>query len=187
MKAIALLRRTAVGLAAIGFCIPAVTFAAAPPPKPAKPAVVDVALRDGGVLLGQVVDPQGKGVEGTTVALRHQDREVVRTSTGAEGYFAVKEVRGGVYQIASGENGGVYRLWAPGTAPPAAYEGALLVAYQTEGQPVVVRGQSPAHVPQGAKVKTFLANPLVIGGIVATAVAVPVAIHNSRSSSPASP
>jgi hypothetical protein len=166
-------------LAALGVCIPSTAFAAGPP---AKPAVVDVALRDGGVLLGQVVDPQGKGVQGTTVALRHYDREVVKTSTGAEGYFAVKEVRGGVYQIASGDGVGVYRLWAPGTAPPAAAEGALLVAKDT-----VIRGQQPPAIPPRAQLKTFLANPLVIGGIVATAVAVPVAIHNSRSSSPASP
>jgi hypothetical protein len=176
---IALVRVAATNLAALGFCIPTVAFAAGPP---AKPAVVDVALRDGGILLGQVVDPQGKGIQGTTVALRHYDREVVKTSTGAEGYFAVKEVRGGVYQIASGDGIGVYRLWAPGTAPPSAQEGALLVANDT-----VVRGQQPNYIPPGAKFKTLLSNPLVIGGIVATAVAVPVAIHNSRSSSPASP
>lgn len=185
MRMIALLRAAAVGLATLGFCIPAVTLAAGPAAKSAvKPAVVDVALKDGGVLLGQVVDPQGKGIQGTTVALSRYDREVVQISTGAEGYFALKEVPGGVYQLASGNGGGVYRLWAPGTAPPAAQEGALLVAHE---EVVAVRGQSPPVVPPGAKVKTFLANPLVIGGIVATAVAVPVAIHNSRSSSPASP
>jgi hypothetical protein len=178
------LKGAAIGLVALGwcvggFCLSTACLAAGPA---AKPAVIDVALKDGGVLLGQVVDPQGKGLQNTNVALRHYDREVVAASTGAEGYFAIKNVRGGVYQIASGDGIGVYRLWAPGTAPPSAQEGALLVANDT-----VVRGQQPGSAPPGTRLKNFVSNPLVIGGVVATAIAVPVALHNSRSGSPASP
>lgn len=180
MRMVIFLRGAAISLAALAFCIPTMVFAAGPA---AKPAVTDIALKDGGVLLGQIVDPQGKGLQNTNVSLRHYDHEVVATKTGAEGYFAIKDVRGGVYQIASGDGIGVYRLWAPGTAPPTAQEGVLLVANDT-----VIRGQQPGYSPSsGPKLKTVFSNPLVVGGIVATAIAVPVAVHNSRSRSPVSP
>jgi len=174
MKDIGLLNGVIIGLATVGMLIPAPLLAAGP----AKPVVVDVALRDGGVLLGQVVDPQGAAKAGAAVSVRYEDRELVTTSADPDGYFAVKGLRGGVHQVATQEGHAVYRLWAPGTAPPAAQDGVLLVAGSD-----VTRGQWGG----GGGLKTFLANPLVITGIVATAVAVPVALHNSRSSSPVSP
>ena len=174
MRNIRLVKGVLIGLATVGLLIPAPLLAAGPA---AKPVVVDVALRDGGVLLGQVVDPQGVAKADAPVSLRYEDRELVTTNAGPDGYFAVKGLRGGVHQVATQDGHGVYRLWAAGTAPPSAQDGVLLVSGSS-----VTRGQQG-----GGGLKTFLANPLVIAGIVATAVAVPVALHNSRSSSPASP
>jgi hypothetical protein len=48
----------------------------------------------------------------------------------------VKSLRGGTYDVVAGQNKGVYRFWAPNTAPPAAKSQVLLVS-----QPSVVRGQ----------------------------------------------
>jgi hypothetical protein len=179
MKIKKVLNGLLVGLAAVGFCLPEPLFAEAKEKeKPPRPAAVDVALRDGGVLVGQVVSPQGKGVADTQVTVRHLDKNLTTTKSGQEGYFAVKGLRGGVYQLVADEGQGVYRFWSPGTAPPNAQEGAVLVA----GKPIV-RGQPNG----GAHWKTWLTNPLVIAGVVATAVAVPVAIHNSNRRQPASP
>ena len=46
--------------------------------------------------------------------------------------------------------------------------------------PIPVAVTSPAPVPQGrTNLQMLLANPLVIAGVIATAVAIPVAIHNA--------
>jgi hypothetical protein len=137
-------------------------------------------------LVGQVVDPQGTPMPGAPVSLRSQGKQLAATKTGKQGYFAFKGVRGGVYQIATRDGQGVYRMWSPGTAPPAAEQGALVVAGNE-----VVRGQEGAFPSQEGPppLKVLLANPLVIGAVAATAVAVPVAIHNTRQDRdrPASP
>ena len=96
----------------------------------------DVALRDGGVLVGQIVNPQGVAKAHANVSIRYANHEVVRTTTDANGVFAAKGLRGGQYQILTDEGMNTCRLWAAGTAPPAARPAALVVS----GDPVV-RGQ----------------------------------------------
>jgi len=171
MKTRRIVNGVMVSLAAIGFLLPQPLVAGNPAPTS---AVVDVALRDGGVLIGQVVDQQGAALGNVPVSLRYRDRDLAAAKTTKEGYFAFKGVRGGVYQLVSAQGHGVYRVWTPGTAPPAAQEGALVVSGNT-----VVRGQQNC-----GGFRAFITNPLVIAGIVATAVAVPVAIHNSEHHAP---
>lgn len=174
MKGVGMVRGVLVSLAVVGFCFPQPLSAAGAVPDQ-RPVVIDVALMDGGVLLGQVVDPQGASLKGVPVSLRDRDREVAAAKTNDGGFFAVRGLRGGVYQIVAAEGHGAYRLWTPGTAPPSSQQGALVVAGRQ-----TVRGQFG-----GGALRFWLANPWVIAGIVATAVAVPVAIHNAqRPSSP---
>ena len=169
MKTKRIVNGVMVSLAAVGFLIPTPVVAAT---TASAPAVVNVALRDGGVLVGQVVTDQGTPQPSVPVSIRSQDRELAIAKTGQEGYFAFKGLRGGVYQLVTDRGHGVYRVWSPGTAPPAAQQGALLV----DGDQVV-RGQEG-----GGGFRAFITNPLVIAGIVAAAVAIPVAIHNSHHS-----
>lgn len=69
----------------------------------------------------------------------------------------------------------MFRLWAANTAPAAARDSALLVVGDEQ-----VLGQGG--------MKYWLANPWVVAGIVAVAVAVPVAIHNrNQDRAPSSP
>jgi hypothetical protein len=173
MKTRRIVNGVMVSLAAIGFLLPQPLVAASP--APASP-VADVALRDGGVLIGQVVDAQGAALGSVPVSLRYQDRELAAAKTSKEGYFAFKDLRGGVYQLTAAQGQGVYRVWSAGTAPPAAQEGALVVSGDK-----VVRGQ------EGGGFRSFITNPLVIAAVVATAIAVPVAIHNSHHKTPTSP
>lgn len=154
----------------------------------AAPAVVDVSLQEGNTLVGQVVDPQGAALEGVPVSLRYQDQQWVATKTGQSGYFAFRGLNGGTYQIASSQGHGVYRVWVPGTAPPAAQQGALLVAGGDVTRGQAYYGAYPsACPPQQSTVRRCLTNPLVIAGAVATAVAVPVAIHNADTTQPVTP
>ena len=170
MKGAAVIQRVVVCMAVVGVCMPQLAMASMPQNDPAR--VTDVQLLAGGVLVGQVVTPQNTPVAQTSVTLQSAGQKISVGKTDKSGYFAFKGLHCGVYQLAAAKGHGSYRVWAEGTAPPSAQmqKGALVVAGQE-----TVRGQNGMRT-----VRNFLANPIVIAGIVATAIAVPVAIHNSK-------
>ncbi len=149
---------------------------AAPVFGTAQPAVVDVALGEGGAMAGQLVDAQGIGLAGQQGVLLQGNQELAQATTDADGYFQVDGLRGGVYQVVAADQTIVMRAWAPGTEPPVAQRGVLMVAGSE-----VYRGQHG-----GTPIRNFLTHPLTLTAGVATAIAVPVALHNSRKS-PKSP
>jgi len=169
MKGTTLIQQVAVCLAVVGFCIPQIAFAATPQANLGS-VMTDVELRDGGVLLGQVVTPENRPVAGVDVLLRSGTQELGVSKTDNDGYFTFSGLRTGVYQVATPEGQAAYRVWTQGTAPPGAPIGALVVNGND-----TVRGQSGMR-----SLKCFFTNPWVIAGIIATAIAVPVAIHNSK-------
>jgi hypothetical protein len=165
MKNGKLVRGMVISLAVLGMCLPEMVFAV---PPSTTPAVVDIAMADGGVLHGQLIDLRGGNAVGLPVSVKAQNKEIVRTTTVKDGRFTVQGLRGGVYQVAAGQGQGVYRLWTAKAAPPSAQKNAIVF---TQG----LFGGGP---------KMLLANPIVVAGVVATAIAVPVAVVNSQPSSP---
>jgi hypothetical protein len=170
----------AVTLAMVGLAVPQVRAAdlprqsrpVDPQPVPTAPAAVpvsDVALADGGVLRGQVVNPQGAPLPSQAVAVRQQQRIIASARTDQDGRFSISGLPGGVYQIATADGAGVYRLWAPQTAPPAAQPAAMIVSGQQ-----VVRGQ----LGGGGGVRSFLTSPWVLAGLLAAAISIPIALSN---------
>ncbi|NQT13549.1 MAG: carboxypeptidase regulatory-like domain-containing protein [Planctomycetes bacterium] len=201
MKRTGVLKAGAVVLACVGMLLPSPVVQAATAAgqtdsrgqaERALPEIVDVALYDGGTLRGQVVDVQGQPLPRTAVSIRQSDRDIATAVSNEVGYFRLTGLRGGMYAVVAGEAVGTCRLWAPNTAPPSAQPGALVVVGDEQ-----VLGQGPHGgfqcSPRGcrpvrcyspmSRLKYWLANPLVIAGIVATAVTIPVVIHNSKSSS----
>jgi hypothetical protein len=175
MKIGRMARAALVSLATVGLCLPQLCFAA--PPAPPAPAVSDIALADGGTLHGRVVDLQGSGRAGVDISIRAQDREVARTKTTAEGQFAVPGLRGGVYQVAAGQNQGVYHFWATNTAPPSARQDVIVYTQYDNG--------SGAPAPEKPGVLNWILNhPIITAGIIATAIAVPIALANTHHASP---
>ncbi len=140
------------------------------PQQASASAIADVALQAGGVLVAQVYTAEGTPHAGMTVTIQKQGRELVQATTDANGIVAVSGLQGGVYQLAVGQTVGSYRLWAPGTAPPVAKPGALLV----EGQGVV-RGQYGGG--------GVFNSPWAWTAIIATAIVVPIAVANRSSGS----
>lgn len=136
--------------------------------------VKDVALRHGGVLVGQVVNQQGAVQAGTAVSIRHNEQEVVRTKSDANGIFAAQGLRGGQYQIVTPEGQSLCRLWAADTAPPAASDAVVVVTGQE-----VVRGQSGAQFG-GRWLGWVRSHPYITAGIVAAAVATPIVVAASN-------
>jgi len=112
--------------------------AASPPADSAvTPAVRDIALGSGGALSGQVVNSAGAAMQNATVSLQQQGQELASGATDAQGMFSISGLRGGNYELVVGQHRQHMRLWAAGTAPPAAVASTLLV---NEGQDVA-RGQ----------------------------------------------
>ena len=161
-------------VAVAGCCLPQTALAAQPADRPSS-VVTDVALQNGGVLLGQVVDPQGSALSAVSVSLHSGDQQLGANQTDGSGYFVFRGLRGGTYQLVAAKGHGVFRAWAPGTAPPSAQQGALLVAGEE-----TVRGQF-------GQLKFWLSNPWVIAGFVTAAVAIPVALYNTGEKKSASP
>lgn len=135
-----LTRMLSVALAAMscmGLIIPQAVLAAPPAAKRNVSNVLDIAVRPGGLLIGKVVNRQGKPKRDVVVALLQNQGEVVRAKTDDEGRFAVQGLKAGSYSLATSSGQISVRLWEAASAPPKAALGALLV----DGG--VVRGQTP--------------------------------------------
>jgi|GEM_PF-635641 len=139
------------------------------------PAPRDVVLEGQGVLRGQIVNAQGLAVVNTPVSLQTGGKEVARVLTDKTGNFQAAGLKGGVYQVASNGHQGVYRLWAPRTAPPAATQGLRIVSQPAD----VVRGQlGPGGGPFATVGQWIAEHPIMTAGAVAAAVAIPIAIDD---------
>lgn len=155
---------------------------------------IDVALHDGGLLVGQVVDRQGKAQQGVQVGLLQQGRKLVQTQTDQMGRFAIKGLTGGAYEVATADTHIPVRAWQKSMAPPHAAPGALVV----EGMTVRAQGTT-GYINNGAYASNggglfgyggfsgwgaggggigaaIAANPLMAVGVVGALIAVPVAV-----------
>jgi hypothetical protein len=155
---------------------------------------VDIALGKGGILSGQVVNTEGRPLAGETVLLKSNGKEIARCQSGKDGNFQVASLKGGSVEVAAVGVAGNCRLWAPGTAPPAAQTGLLVVAAgdSVRGQHACdsvgcgstvgcggVRGHG------GGLLGLMIDHPLVTAGAVGAAIAIPLAVSNDES--PSSP
>lgn len=181
MNRIRMLKALCVGLSCIGLILPtsvleAATLPAAATtpraaPQPAKLAS-DVELDAVGSMHGLVVDVEGVPAAGRTVVLHQMDRKLASTHTDALGRFRIGQLRGGTYRLSVGGHGRIIRAWSANTAPPAGEKVALIVVGGD-----VVRGQMPLEC-------FFASDAVIIVGLVAAMIAIPIAVHNSGSSSP---
>jgi hypothetical protein len=138
----------------------------------AKPLIRDVALQPGGVLNGQVLDEQAVAQSHAKIAVVYRGEPLTVTETDQDGRFLLTGLEPGIYELHLAQGGGAYRVWAPRTAPPAAEQSVLLVQDSR-----VVRGMHNGHEAFG-----WLANPWVLAGIVALAIALPLALSDNDAS-----
>lgn len=145
------IRGIVVTLACLGLLCPQAKILAAAPQAAEKPAPkapakgpIDVALAKGGTFQGRMVNDKGEMIEGASVVIRQAGRVVAETSTNDEGRFAVKNLRGGTYEVKAGKVDGVCRLWTHDTAPPSAANEVTIVSHSK-----VVRGQDEGYFYPG--------------------------------------
>jgi hypothetical protein len=136
-----------------------------------QPVIHDIRLDLNGTLHGKLIDLEGRPVIEETLELIREGQIIATTASDQDGRFQFAPGSTGVYQIHWGQTMVVCRAWSEAAAPPVAKRQLVVLA-----APSLVRGQQPA--------REIFRNPLFIGLLVAAAIAIPVAIHNSRSSSP---
>jgi len=150
----------------IGMCSPQIATAAPPRSVSAKDAgavkaiVRDVALTTGNELEIQVINEQGKPHAGTPINVRAAGINLQRAVTKEDGKITLSELKPGIYEITSGTQSGIYRLWAPHTAPPKVTSGILLIDDGT-----VVRG-SRGGWQKAAIVGGVIITSGVLGGVI---------------------
>jgi hypothetical protein len=160
-------------MACLGVTATHLALANPPASSPRAAIIRDVALREGGVLHGSVLDGAGRALPDLPVQVRRGDVVVATARTDAQGRFAAANLTGGVHQVTTPNGAAVYRLWTPAAAPPAAAPSALVLP---EGG--VVRGQAGG---MGAWVA-----PAVSAAVIATTAGITVAIAAGDDCPPAS-
>lgn len=146
--------------------------------QPIQPAVksVDVALDTHGRLVGQVVNVQGQPQVKAVVSLT-DGKQTQQVITNQRGEFRLDNVATGSYQLQVGKQLKPCRVWKQAAAPPQANQGVMLISGDQ-----IVRGQTYCGSPVAAGYGGFkeaMTHPLIVAGVVAAAIAIPVAIHNS--------
>jgi hypothetical protein len=136
-------------------------------------AIRDIALGHAGELRGQVLDIQGQARPQLPVLIVRQGEEIARTQTDQQGRFVVPGLNGGLYEVHTPIGSSVYRAWTAGTAPPAAVTEAMVIPDES-----LIRGQM-----RGGQALSWLANPWVLAGIVAAAIAIPLALDDDDDAS----
>lgn len=173
-----MLHRIAVTLSVMGMFVGQLARAAGPVDTNVGRGIIDISLQQGDLLHGQLLDAQGIPEANSPVVLTQEGRPIADARTDADGTFRVAGVRAGVYELATVHGRGVYRLWAPDTAPPSAQQGVLM--YSGE----VVRGKGGSgHGPWMHGLGSTLANPWVLALIVAAAIAIPLALDDDDDAS----
>ncbi len=168
------LKFAAAALSCLGMLLSPMAMAAAPLAAPSPRAPSDVALGDGGILVGHVVDAQGVAVAMATVTLADHKQEIAQVRADQEGKFSVPGLRGGVYRISSRGQDAMYRLWAPNTAPPVAQQGVILVVGND-----VIRGQYGNSPGPFASMAQWVADhPLITAAAIGAAIAIPIALDD---------
>lgn len=127
-------------------------------------SMLDVALREGGVLTTRVVDSLGNPIAGEQVFIEFKGKQVASSVSDHDGLVAISGLRPGLHAIVTPMGTTVCRLWSEGTAPPSAVS---LPAVVSDSE--VVRGQFGA----------FNLPMIIYGGISIAALILAVDANNS--------
>ncbi len=139
-------------------CLAVQLFAAPVEKQPQEPVSYDVALSEGNILTGQLVDTHNAPLVGAMVEIIKDGQIVATATTETDGTFQAQLPKGGAYQVVvNGKPSNLIRAWSPGTAPPTTRKGLLVVA-QTQ----TVNGQAISAA----------VSPLAVAGVIAVASSV---------------
>ena len=148
-------------------------------------SLLDVVLDSSGNLRARLLDTTSQPISGRRVEVVKNGLPIAHAETDALGRLIVPGLTGGVYQLRTAQSTCVFRVWTQEAAPPSAVTD---VAMTEVG--MVVRGQGACECGSctsctgTAPVGFAPAEPIMIAALLAAAIAVPIAVHNSGSDSP---
>jgi hypothetical protein len=175
MKTFCHIQRITVALAVVNLVLPVHRVLADAPAASLKPAGTpmvltrDVSLGSSRQLRGQLVNSEGQPLAGQIVVAARGEERPMQTTTDVTGRFAFAGLSAGVYRVQTVDSFAVCRCWANNTAPPAAVEQVLLVAGDD-----TVRAQN--------SMGELLTGPVLLGLILAAAIAIPIALYEADDS-----
>jgi hypothetical protein len=146
-------------------------------PSPRATAVVpvpDVRLDSRGSFQARVLSPEGQPLGRLGCTLQASGQTLVTSPTAADGSLRFDGLSGGVYNLQIDQQVLHVRLWTAEAAPPGAVP-ELLIVHGSQLQ----RAQQPLCNLLGQE-------PIMIGLLIAAAIAIPIAVHNSGSDAPPS-
>ena len=91
-------------LAVVGMILPSMVLGAPPAINPStRPTqtVRDIALGQGGILSGKVLDPQGKAISNVPIQVQREGHLIAHVVTDTSGQFSVGQLTGGIYSIST--------------------------------------------------------------------------------------
>ncbi|MGB9687992.1 carboxypeptidase-like regulatory domain-containing protein [Thermogutta sp.] len=136
-----------------------------------RPRIPDIRLDTKNALQGVLVSPQGTPLPNRSVTLFRPDspKALVHAKSDRQGRFQIVGITPGSYQLrVEPDSLATVRLWDGRTAPPSARDQLLVVVGNQ-----TVRGQ------QRIDDLLTIDDKLVVGGMVAAAIAIPIAIANT--------
>lgn len=137
---------------------------------------IDVILTSDGQLVGKVVFADETPGAATRVEIQDLRTNTIQSmEIDAQGRFSFSGVMTGQAIVSCDGQHQSVRVWARDLAPPSAVE-QLTIQWSPDR---IVRGQRPMS-------ELFCNEPVMIGVLVAAAIAIPIALHNSGNSSDAS-
>lgn len=156
-------------IASVPLLCPQLAHALEPQQKTRAATAPDVVLTGQGMLQGRLVNRNGQPLANSAVVVTAGQRRIA-TKTDANGFFQAELKTSGLYAVSAA--GGVItcRAWSTRTAPPVAQQGILLVS---DEQTLTAQG------PRG-----FFTNPIVIGGVIAAAVGITIAVASDDDDDP---
>jgi len=137
-----------------------VAVQAAPGTRADFPRTDDVSLQANGELRGQLLDPQGRPLALTQVALLRGHETIGVAKTDLAGQFVIRDLQPGAYHIETAVAGKSVRLWSAQAAPPAARPAVLLVA---DGDIARAKGKGASFDNYGPAMRGAIAGGLVTG------------------------
>ena len=137
-----------------------------------RPSIRDVSLDPTGSLHARLLSREGQPIPGKEVGITQRGVAVTSGLSDQDGNVQLRGLTGGQYELRVGsdqQDMTLLRVWTAKAAPPIASSHLLIVPNQQ-----VERGQQPFC-------NFFGSEPLMIGVIVAAAIAIPIAVHESGS------
>jgi hypothetical protein len=138
-----------------------------------QPIIHDIRLDPQGTMHGRLLNLEGRPVIEETLELIREGETITQAMSDSDGRFQFSPVSTGIYQIQWKSSMVICRVWTDAVAPPVAKDKLVVLDVAP-----LVRGQRPA--------REIFHNPLFLGLFVAAAIAIPIAVHQSRSDRPPS-